>query len=469
MSGKDSMTLPHSIESERALLGGLLLSPQAVAETARQIGPEDFYDARHRAIYRALETMAADMQPIDLTTVTERLRSVGQLDDAGGVSYVTKVSNATPTAATLSYHVEVVRKSADRRKAIEVAEEIIEAARRDGEKPESQLHRAERLLDIVRTGRNGERNGLEGSLVDSATLRTMPVEPRRFIVSPFFREGDLGFIYAKRGDGKTWLAMLLAKAAATGATAGPWKAEGVWPVLYVDGEMPAEESKRRDSALGGAGENLTWLHHEIFFDRTGRTLNLTNPATQAALTALLMERGFRVLVLDNLSCLFSGVKENDADAWELVLPWLLELRRRKIAVVIVAHAGRNGLMRGTSRREDAAFWVLKLERCGDGARELKFTSLFTKNRNALEDDCPPLEWTITAEADGSARVTAKQSSGVELLVSWVEAGLDSASDIAQEMGISKGQVSKLAKKAEVAGRIKIKDRRYLPAEGVGNG
>ena len=71
------------------------------------------------------------------------------------------------------------------------------------------------------------------------------------------------------------------------------------------------------------------------------------------------------MFLDNLSCLFSGIKENDADAWELVLPWLLEMRRNRIAVIIVAHAGRNGYMRGTSRREDAAFWIIQLTEAKD--------------------------------------------------------------------------------------------------------
>ena len=159
------------------------------------------------------------------------------------------------------------------------------------------------------------------------------------------------------------------------------------------------------------------------------------------------------------------MRENDADDWELVLPWLLKLRRLKIAVVIVAHAGRNGQMRGTSRREDQAFWVIKLERSdsnSDGNRGLRFTSVFTKNRNAQEEDCPPLEWMINEETNGAVSVTTKPVSGIELLTAWVNAGLDSASDIAQEMGVSKGQVSKLAKKAEVAGYIKIENRRYLP-------
>ena len=68
-----------------------------------------------------------------------------------------------------------------------------------------------------------------------------------------------------------------------------------------------------------------------------------------------------------------------------------------------------------------------------------------------------------ADSDtGAATVTAKPISGVDLLVSWVRAGLESASDIATEMGISKGQVSKLAKRAERLGEIVIEGRCYRP-------
>jgi len=301
------------------------------------------------------------------------------------------------------------------------------------------------------------------AIITSSELKTLTLQPRQSILYPFMREGDLGFIYAPRGDGKTWLSMLIAQAIANGTNAGPWKAETSWSLLYIDGEMPAEESKRRLLALGDAGEFLSVLHHEIYFERTGKSLNLTDPPAQQELTGILLARHVRVLVLDNLSCLFSGVKENDADAWELVLPWLLDLRRRRIAVVIVAHAGRNGQMRGTSRREDHAFWVIKLERLPSeepDSRVLRFTSLFKKCRNCLEDDCPPLEWTIASDGDGPAKVSTQSISGVELLVSWVRGGLESCKDIADEMTVSKGQVSKLAKRAEKQGLITITNGRY---------
>jgi AAA domain len=84
---------------------------------------------------------------------------------------------------------------------------------------------------------------------------------------------------------------------------------------------------------------LEFLNHEILFDRTGKALNITNPEVQEAITKRCVASGVRVLILDNLSTLASGMKENEADAWEKVNNWLLDLRRRKIAVVIVHHAG----------------------------------------------------------------------------------------------------------------------------------
>lgn len=102
-------------------------------------------------------------------------------------------------------------------------------------------------------------------------------------------------------------------------------------------------------------DNLQLLNHEILFDRTGKVLNITNSDVQQAITQYCVSSGVKVLFLDNLSTLARGMKENEADSWELVNNWLLDLRRRKIAVVIVHHPGRNGEMRGTSKREDNVF------------------------------------------------------------------------------------------------------------------
>ena len=107
--------------------------------------------------------------------------------------------------------------------------------------------------------------------------------------------------------GKTWLGLLIAEAVATGGHVGEWKAPGSAKVLYIDGEMPADLMRDRDKGLG-SGE-VEFLNHEILFDRTGKVLNITEPAVQAAILQRCIRDNIRLVILDNLSTLASGMPE----------------------------------------------------------------------------------------------------------------------------------------------------------------
>ena len=140
----------------------------------------------------------------------------------------------------------------------------------------------------------------------------------------------------------------------------------------------------RDYALGCPSENLTYINHEILFERTGRVMNLADPVFQKAVLDLCVAEGFKVLFLDNLSCLTSGVDENKGIDWEILLPWLLQLRRMHITVIFIAHAGRNNQMRGHSKREDPAFWIMRLDDpldVNEGREGAHFITRFAKWRS----------------------------------------------------------------------------------------
>jgi hypothetical protein len=193
------------------------------------------------------------------------------------------------------------------------------------------------------------------ALLTSAQLETAPIKSRPQLLGEWFWEGDLGFIYGERGIGKTWFVDGLAVHLSIGTDFDSWPVPKAVPVLYIDGEMPEDSTRDRLRGLALGNKNLIVLHHEELFNSAGLTINLAVPVTQKVITELCVEKGIKVLILDNLSCLVSGVKENDADAWEELAHWLLELRRRRIAVVIVHHAGASGKrMRGTTKREDPA-------------------------------------------------------------------------------------------------------------------
>lgn len=298
-------------------------------------------------------------------------------------------------------------------------------------------------------------------------LASIELPARELILGSWLKQGDLGFIYGPRGLGKTWLGLHMARKIAEGGNVAHWTVHKPRRVLYVDGEMPFDEIRERNSALSaGEAEGLFYLQHEALFHLTGGVLNLALPVVQDAVLEMCKKERLEVMVLDNLSCLFTGINENDADAWEKVLPWLLALRRERITVIFVAHAGRNGLMRGTSRREDAAFWIIRLDEAkalGDDAEQgARFISRFVKNRNSTDEECPSLEWRFRKPgADGRIGVSWKKLSLTELFRECIEDGIVSATDIAAELEISKAATSRLATKAIKEGWLKKDGRDYV--------
>ena len=215
-------------------------------------------------------------------------------------------------------------------------------------------------------------------------------------------------------------------------------------------------------------DNLQFLNHEILFDRTGKTLNITNREAQQAITQRCVANGTKVLILDNLSTLACGMKENEADSWELVNNWLLDLRRRKIAVVIVHHAGRSGEMRGTSKREDNVFWIVALDdakKNADDKRGARFISRFTKASRNTQEELPAYEWHFVTEPSGEVTISHKQAQTMDVFLGLIADGVTENAQIAHEMKTSPATVRRLAKKAIDGGKVIKVKREYRLAEG----
>ncbi len=229
---------------------------------------------------------------------------------------------------------------------------------------------------------------LNQATVTAEELQEMKIQPREFLLQPFFKVGDFGILYAQRGVGKTWLGYLIARGVSQGTSVGLWTCPKACPVLLVDGEMPLDLTKERDKQFATGDANLFFLHHQVLYDRTEAELNLTSPLIQDALENLCVERKIALLILDNQSTLLAGVSETDPDAWNLIQPFLLRLQRRGIAVLLVVHAGRNNQARGHSRREDRTSWMISLtDRKEDESEGAKFISEFAKPSRV----CPLLD------------------------------------------------------------------------------
>src|SRR5215831_9252220 len=229
--------------------------------------------------------------------------------------------------------------------------------------------------------------------------------------------------------------------------------------------MPMDLMRERCDGLRGATmDNLRLLNHDILFERTGKVLNIADKEIQDAITRHCVTTGVKVLFIDNLSTAAFGLRENEADSWERMLPWLLDLRRRKIAVVIVHHAGRSGEMRGTSKREDSVFWIIALDdmkKNTDDKRGARFVSHFTKPSRNTQEEVPAFEWHFVTEAGGEVSISHKKAQTLDVFRSVIESGVTKCDEIADAMKLPNYQISRMAKKAMDAGWLKKSGHNYV--------
>ena len=309
-------------------------------------------------------------------------------------------------------------------------------------------------------GRLGDR--LSEVVLSSSDLTDLVIPPRKRLLGDWLCRGDLGFVYAPRGVGKTWFSLGLAHAIAAGGSFGPWNGGEGARTLYVDGEMPLELSKERNEALNQDGD-LTWLHHEQLYLKLEEVINLSLPQWQEAITQMVLDEGMEVVVLDNLSCLISGVRENAGEDWEQLAPWLLHLRRIGVTVIMVHHAGRSGKMRGHTKKEDQASWIISLEDTKDGGEAgARFVVHFSKPSRNTPDGVPDTGWSFVTE-DGALSVSHQAAETIDRVVALVNDGYTSCTEIAEALDKSKGTISKVAKRAERQGLICVNGNRYEPS------
>ena len=301
------------------------------------------------------------------------------------------------------------------------------------------------------------------ALLSAEDLVTTPMPRRTALLGQWMKQGDLGYLFAPRGAGKSWMAMLIAQAVADGLPLGQWSAgEAPRPVIYFDAEMNLADVQERSCKLGIHSPNFQWLSNERLFLTSGQGVNIASPVHQAGLSAMLPDGCF--FIIDNLSTAQLGMGENDNDSFDAVRDWLLSLRHRHITVMIVHHAGRNGAMRGSSRREDMAHWVISLKDATDTDATVKaFITSFDppggKVRNCQAREVPALKWTLKDEGE-TFTLGCQIETGADAMLQHIREGVTSATDLAELLGVATGTVSKLAKRLIEAGHIAKSGREY---------
>jgi len=134
---------PHSSEAEESVLGALLLDRDAIIAIAEFLRADDFYDDRHRDIYLCAIDLYEERVPIDVLTISEKLKKRKALKRIGGVSYLVELANRVPTAAHVEHYGKIVKDAATKRSLMKAASKLVELSMDDALAADELLDQAE--------------------------------------------------------------------------------------------------------------------------------------------------------------------------------------------------------------------------------------------------------------------------------------------------------------------------------------
>jgi len=221
---------PQSIEAEQAVLGGLMLAPEAFDRVADQLTEGDFYRRDHQLIYRAIRELAEKSRPYDAVTLGEWFESQGLAEQVAGGAYLVELASTTPSAANIKAYAEIVRDKAILRQLIEVGTGIVN----DGFQPEGRetrdiLEEAEKsVLSIAEAGARGRTDFtpvnkamaeafdvLQTRYANGGGITGLPTGYTEFDeMTAGLQPTDLLILAARPSMGKTTLALNMAEYAA---------------------------------------------------------------------------------------------------------------------------------------------------------------------------------------------------------------------------------------------------------------
>lgn len=122
---------PQATDMEEAVLGALMIEKDALSTVADILRPDSFYKESHQRIYSAIINLFVNSEPIDLLTVTSKLRSTGELDLIGGAAFITELTSKVNSAANIEYHARIITQAAIKRELIAISSEIQKEAFED--------------------------------------------------------------------------------------------------------------------------------------------------------------------------------------------------------------------------------------------------------------------------------------------------------------------------------------------------
>lgn len=220
-------TPPHNLESEQCVIGSIIVEEQTLVPVAEILDREDFYIDAHKVIYDSMIELGNERNPIDIITLTNRLKEKGYLDQVGGVTYLTSITNMIPTTSNVKVYAEIVKKNSTLRKLIKASNDIISMGYEASDSLDDILNVAEKKIFDISQDRMSQDFKPISEVLTSVTAMIEEVYSKGSDITGLdtgfidlnkklggFHKSDLILIAARPGMGKTAFALNLVANAA---------------------------------------------------------------------------------------------------------------------------------------------------------------------------------------------------------------------------------------------------------------
>ncbi len=227
MSDKTNV-MPNNLDAEQALLGCMLIDNEILPDVLDRLDANDFYQESHKYIISAVKMVFADRKPLDIVTLSDRLENDGNLEKAGGISYITELAQVTPSAANYKYYLDIVKRDSVNRSLIRAAQDIAEFSKTSDDVVKSIQHAEQKIYAVSQVNDSSSVKDIrESDVVDKVLEKFQQLQQNkdayRGVPTGFNRldrltnglqKSDLIVIAARPGMGKTSLAMNIVENAA---------------------------------------------------------------------------------------------------------------------------------------------------------------------------------------------------------------------------------------------------------------
>ena len=214
---------PHDIDAEKSVLGALLIDKDAIVRVVEFLRPKDFYQDTHKNIFEAILSLYEKREPADIVTVQNELKKLKALKRVGGVTYLSELVNAVPTAANVEYYAKLIHADAQKRHLLTVAGDIGTMVFQEPE-IETLLDKSEQLLFSVSQDAGGRDIKHAKEILEvtfdqmdelsrtKGKLRGIPTHMKRLNkLTNGFKPGELVILAARPSVGKSSLAFNIAE------------------------------------------------------------------------------------------------------------------------------------------------------------------------------------------------------------------------------------------------------------------